>query len=419
MSDKNKTSKPKSAQKKAAVSTSVVSPVAVAPALPNKMVAIDKLEESYNEILKQTTLKKNFSQTFGNCGGGIPNSSTRIVDLVVLIDTSGSMRNAANDLSAKAEAAIKDATSSCPSDLRVSYFGIEGTWPSTRFSQSYRKHLHSLGVKDADLLGRLESKVGEKAKEDGAAAVVDISKHFDWRTDASRIIFYLGDEALKGGTPHQSDDIAAANTAIAEANTQNVRVFTYFDSTSKPDVQSEYARLATETSGQGFVAPVSNIGGFETILKDIICSPILTPNPCQIVQQPEIAPCLHLHWGDGKRDQIETDDVEILLMSVVNPYSNIEMRDFTLHLEVTQRGGGAVPMLPDGTPSVELKPEYMISFGDIPPCNGNANPISRELVLRTRGAAIGMYPIKVTYSFEACFTYLETKQAFELELVSS
>ncbi len=36
-------------------------------------------------------------------------------------------------------------------------------------------------------------------KEDLCRAVIDISKHFDWRDDARRAIFVLGDEGMEGG----------------------------------------------------------------------------------------------------------------------------------------------------------------------------------------------------------------------------
>ncbi|MEO1559902.1 MAG: hypothetical protein AAFS12_09810, partial [Cyanobacteria bacterium J06632_19] len=53
-------------------------------------------------------------------------SNTPPVDLVIVIDTSPSMKDEAQALSQAAESAIKAAKSSCPSDLRVVWFGIEG-----------------------------------------------------------------------------------------------------------------------------------------------------------------------------------------------------------------------------------------------------------------------------------------------------
>jgi hypothetical protein len=63
------------------------------------------------------------------------------VDLVVVIDTSASMRDEAADLSRAVDAAIEAARSLCPSDLRVTCLGIEGTFRATRFDKTVRNYL--------------------------------------------------------------------------------------------------------------------------------------------------------------------------------------------------------------------------------------------------------------------------------------
>lgn len=55
-------------------------------------------------------------------------TATEPVDLVIIIDTSPSMKDEASDLSNAAAEAIATASSSCPCDLRVIWLGIEGTW---------------------------------------------------------------------------------------------------------------------------------------------------------------------------------------------------------------------------------------------------------------------------------------------------
>jgi hypothetical protein len=57
------------------------------------------------------------------------------VDLVIVIDTSHSMRDQAVSLSRAADAAIQAASARCPSDLRVTWLGLEGTWAGTNFSR--------------------------------------------------------------------------------------------------------------------------------------------------------------------------------------------------------------------------------------------------------------------------------------------
>ena len=259
--------------------------------------------------------------------------------------------------------------------------------------------------------------------EDGAAAVIDLSDHFDWRPGAAKAILYLGDEALEGGNPQDANDVIAADSAIAAANLKGVKVFTYFGTSGviDPVTVSEYARLATSTGGQAFTAPIAGLGGFQAVLKQIICASSV--EVCQTADEPSVVPCVRLRWGDGPNDNIETSDSEILCITVCNPYSNVTLKDFTLSLVLSAPGGGAVPTLPDGTPSVVIKPDYLICFGDIPPCDLN-NPeqsscVSREVVLISCGAVEGRYPILVAYCFEACFTKMEVGRAFALDLVKS
>jgi hypothetical protein len=203
-----------------------------------------------------------------------------------------------------------------------------------------------------------------------------------------------------------------------------VTVFTYFGTPwgkLNPVTEAEYARLAHETGGQAFTAPVANLGGFQKVLERIICAS--GGKACRPVRAPSIVPCLRLRWGDGPRDRIETYDVEILCITVCNPYSNVILKNFMLHLIVTDANGDPVPTLPDGKPSVQIKPDFMISFGDIPPCGPDKadqpSCVSREVVLMSYGAKEGKYPIYVAYCFEACFTNMQKGQIFELDLVRS
>ncbi|HEY0321137.1 MAG TPA: hypothetical protein VGC66_09305 [Pyrinomonadaceae bacterium] len=374
----------------------------------------ERLEDLADDLIRKACGQKEFEQTSGNCTGGGSGAPPK-VDLVVVIDTSGSMTDEATDLSNAAAAAISTAQQSCPSDLRVAWFGIEGIWAGTNFNLSYRNYLHGLGVSDAVIVGT----PGDL--EDGAAAVIDISDHYDWRPGAARIIFYLGDEALEGGDPQNAGDVAACTAAIARANAQGVKVFTYVGTGAQLATVTEYARLATSTGGQAFAAPIASVGGFEAVLEKVICGGIV--EVCQKVEEPKIAPCLRLRWGDGPQDHLETDDTEIFCITVCNPYSNVMLKDFTLQVIVTDANGKPVPNQADGTPSVIIKPNFNICYGDIPPCNPDKpdqpSCVSREFVLINRGAIDGKYKVIVFYCFDACFTLLGFESAFELELVKS
>ena len=144
---------------------------------------------------------------------------------------------------------------------------------------------------------------------------------------------------------------------------------------------------------------------------------------CQTIEEPKIVPCLRLRWGDGPQDHLETDDTEVLCITVCNPYSNVVLKDFNLQLIVTTAAGGAVPNQADGTPSVMIKPQFNICFDEIPPCDPQKpgqSCVSREVVLIDRGAVPGQYRVLAYYCFEACFTKFSRQPAvFTLDLVAS
>jgi hypothetical protein len=145
---------------------------------------------------------------------------------------------------------------------------------------------------------------------------------------------------------------------------------------------------------------------------------------CQTVEEPKIVPCLHLRWGDGPKDQLETEDTEVLCITVCNPYSNVVLKNFNVQLFVFTGAGGAVPNQADGTPSVMIKPQFNICFDDIPACdpqNPRQSCVSREVVLLSRGAVPGQYKVVALYCFEACFTKFNLREPaiFTLDLVSS
>ena len=140
---------------------------------------------------------------------------------------------------------------------------------------------------------------------------------------------------------------------------------------------------------------------------------------CHAIELPDIKPCISIRWGDSKCDCIETDDVEVLCVTVCNCYSNVAFNNLTIgHILITDMAGNPVPQLPDGTPSVQVFPSGPICFGDIGPCkeNGRPNCVSRELVLYTRGAVGQDYLL----SFEGvCFTVSlqsQSKQCFIVTL---
>ena len=99
------------------------------------------------------------------------------VDLVVVIDSSVSMKDEADALNQAVAAAIETAKTKCPSDLRVTYLGIEGTFKNTRFDTTVKSYLTGTAKADESALrGRKKGTVaGGGAQEDGARAIEDVT----------------------------------------------------------------------------------------------------------------------------------------------------------------------------------------------------------------------------------------------------
>lgn len=140
---------------------------------------------------------------------------------------------------------------------------------------------------------------------------------------------------------------------------------------------------------------------------------------CVAIKLPDIEPCISVKWGDSRCDCMETNDLEVLCITVCNCYSNVTFNDLTIgHIQITDMAGNPVPPLPDGTPSVQVIPSGPICFGDIGPCKGKNQPscVSRELVLYTCGAIGKDYKL----SFEGvCFTVsheFQSEQCFVVKL---
>ena len=137
---------------------------------------------------------------------------------------------------------------------------------------------------------------------------------------------------------------------------------------------------------------------------------------CVAVKFPSVEPCITVSWGDSKCDCLETDDVEVLCVTVCNCYSNVTFGNLSIgQIRITDMAGNPVPNLPDGTPSIRVIPSGPICFGNVGPCTDKDHPscVSREVVLHTRGAigknyrlAFGGICFSVCHQFqsEQCFT---------------
>lgn len=208
-----------------------------------------------------------------------------MVDLIILMDQSTSMGNAALAVSNTASQALQNANDSCDTDLRVVFLGLDGqTWASTTlFTQSHRDYLvalHGAGV----FLAADQNHVGYKP-EQGANGVEDLSNLFDWREKACRAIFYISDEELDSFSPrgdYANEDQVTMN-AINAAVGQDVTVFTHFIDHMDlgSSIIKNYQDLADETGGEHFYSTNSSVqpAFYESIMPAIVCN---SCNACEL-----------------------------------------------------------------------------------------------------------------------------------------
>ncbi len=130
-----------------------------------------------------------------------------------------------------------------------------------------------------------------------------------------------------------------------------------------------------------------------------------TQNSCNL------QPCMSIEWGDGSNDHLETDDVEVLCLKFKNCFKEISFENVKINnISITPND-----ILPDHTPSIMIKPDCEICFGNITPCKEE----SREVVLITRGAKAQTYIIHVHFSYKVCGTECKKAADFKLPLVAS
>ena len=200
----------------------------------------------------------------------------RKIDLIVLIDNSSSMGEIALSVSNAAIAAIDSALASCPSDLRVEYLALEGTWPTTVFNQSQRTFIFAeqggiVPLKaDAPFVGY--------GAEQGANGIEDLSKYTNWRDGACRAIFYISDEELDSTVPlgDFANEDQVTLDAIAEANLNEVTVFTHFVDWQNrgASIINNYNDLSNLTGGQNFYSTSPNVQPdfYVDLMPQIVCN---------------------------------------------------------------------------------------------------------------------------------------------------
>jgi hypothetical protein len=378
------------------------------------------LEQWVNEYLQSEGAKKHNTlshcdDAHEDCRCGKPSSggTKKLVDLVILLDSSGSMGSAAAAVSAAAVDALAAAAKECPSDLRATWLVVDGSksgpnppgpntlgditpiLAGTPFTQTHEQYLVSHGA-----TGPFKQNEAQPAGdvtypgEEGADSIADLCNFFDWRPDACKAIFYVSDTKLDG---YSIFDAPAAANAQAAASAHGVVLFAHHIGPASP-ITSEmqnYLDMCNPTGGSVYFGPV-DVNQYKILLKNAVCN--ACGSECKEAELPQIEPCVSIAWGDSDCDCFETDDVETAIVTICNCYSNVSFANVHVaYFNITLPDGSPVPLLPDGSPSVSIHPAGPICFGDIGPCRpGATNCVSREIVIRTRGAKSGKYKLVLT-----------------------
>ena len=351
-------------------------------------------------------------------------SNSGNVDLVILVDSSGSMSRtwkAIIDASDSLKDAIKD---KCGAQARITLLALDRVNPGSGTSAPTGFTSHEQYIIDnAGYPGPFATDDGTWDGEQGSKAIADVSNHFPWKEGACRSILYVSDEWLDSISNSESGSMASIPIGVNAANSNNVTVFTHLvsggsSSVSNPILAAHYTQLAESTGGISHIGDKPSKELYINLISEAACN---CGDGCIEVPLPEIKPCITISWGDSDCDCLETDDFEILCISICNCYANIAFNNFTISMiEITDSDGNAVENLPDGTPSVQAVPIGPICFGNILPCvDGDASCVSREFVINTRGAKDRGYQVKLRgICFEVNFEY-DQESCFSFKLCKS
>ncbi len=205
-------------------------------------------------------------------------SATSIVDIVFVIDTSGSMSDDIASIGAKASSVITNL--SCPDIdcyVRARFMGITGT----------------SGIFNETVSGYVTGKGGtptSNSSEDNGPAVVDLVNYYDWATDAGAgqqnfwAIVTIGDEGTENGSPVDQADWDVAFLANQAAKNDGIFLFAWVaDDPATPAVPPLFQTMAvggsggistiysfSDTGGAFISGPLTDVT-VEQQLEDIIC----------------------------------------------------------------------------------------------------------------------------------------------------
>lgn len=403
--------------------------------LPEEQSYCDRITGSVDRYIRSKCEDKANSMTSANEAGecscatnSASGGASSGVDLVVLIDSSGSMGTAGNTISQVAPTALERAVESCNANANVTYLYLDnndngvtsGPWLGI-FTQSHESYLVNVAGASSPFLADGD---GPEDNEQGGKAIADISNHFNWTPGFCRAILYVGDDRLDSTSKSMNESRAAADLAISTANANNVVIFSHFmdngqvPASERSQVGQHYQDMSEQTGGhaQLDMSPtVVTDALYIDLISRAICGGCGEPS-CTTAELPELEPCVSISWGDSECDCMEGDDHEEICISICNCYDNVTFQNVKIGaIVITDEDGRRPPRLPDGSPSTELYPVGPYCFGDIGPCkDGEKNCVTRNAMIINRGLPPGTWKVRIIgLCFDVTHHYDENVQEFE------
>jgi len=103
---------------------------------------------------------------------------------------------------------------------------------------------------------------------------------------------------------------------------------------------------------------------------------------CSTLDLPTLEPCFYLHWGDGRRDQMETHDDEVLYITACNPYGNLTFRGLTItNISIVYKHiAGPIPYKKDDTAIAAGNSPHIPIVTSVPVTDGSIQIVPNRLV---------------------------------------
>lgn len=199
-----------------------------------------------------------------------------ILDIVFIIDTSGSMTDDINAIGSVAQSAITNLDCpECDVYVRATFLGMSRTYGSV-FDQTVENYVTSQGGSPTNL-----------AQESNGVAVSEMINYYNWNDDSTvdqdyyKAVVTIGDEGTYHGQPVNQTDYDVAYQANQDAINNGVFLFSWVTDDPYSGVVDLFDVMATGGTAAGYVFgdtggdlinDAAGTGDVEDYLEYIICT---------------------------------------------------------------------------------------------------------------------------------------------------